>query len=92
MKVAPINADTNVNYLKRTEVKNEPKPIIDLSNDIEDSAVVAYSDWGGMAIPVTAGQIKSAVAIEKVQEAYQNVKEPDAEYYNRKLFSTDWFM
>lgn len=73
----------------------EPKPIVNVENK-KDDEIVMYSTWGGnYAFPVTAGDIKAAAEARKefaAVEAQKGYEETPEEYYERKLFSPEWFM
>lgn len=100
MNIRPISMQTNfksqaVSFKGKQE---QPKPLIQVTDDMPDDQVVTYGTWGSnYAYPITAGQIRANMA-KKAEAARaaeaQNIskQETPEEYYRRKVYSTEWTM
>ncbi|MBQ9244741.1 hypothetical protein IJ182_00570 [bacterium] len=104
MNISAISATTPSRVNSSFKAAEEKKPLVKLTAETPDDAVVCYSTWGdNYAFPVTAGQIREAQRHEQesLQElrrqaaadrAAQKQKETPDEYTQRKLYSTEWCM
>lgn len=93
MNVSPISLAMKSISFKSNNM--EPKPMVNLEGK-KDDEVVMYSTWGdNYAFPVTVGQIRATEEARRElgsSQAQAHYQETPEEYYERKLFSPEWFM
>lgn len=103
MNIKPISMQTNFKSqaVSFKGKEQQPKPLIQVTDDMPDDQVVTYGTWGpNYAYPITAGQIRANMAAQAKTEAARAAeiqkpvakKETPEEYYQRKVHSTEWTM
>ncbi len=90
-------AAMNKNIGFKAAETEQPKPLVEIPDDMPDEQVVQYSTWGGnYAYPVTAGDIRRIQAekayAETAKPAVDMQQETPEEYYARKINSVEWML
>ena len=99
MKINPVSiATVNKSFAFKSIQKEQPKPLVTVTDDMPNNEIVQYGTWGSnYAFPITAGDIRRMEA----EKAYaQNAKpsvdtrydETPEEYLARKINSTEWML
>lgn len=95
MNISAINvAQQRVSFKGVERATTQPKPLV--TENTPDDAVVAYGTMGpNYVYPITAGHIKAQLATKAAKAEYAQpegqTKENPEKYYDRKLFSPEWW-